>query len=202
MLVRYGSCRVNYTCYGWQALLSSLSSCLDAQPGKVCDDSTVIEPNQLGITMDRITISLDEELAEAFDAHLKQRGYASRSEAVRDILRERLQRQEQARDTNGFCVASLSYVYNHHERQLAERLATLHHAHHELTAATMHVHLDHDQCLETVSLKGPAKAVRQFAEEVIAEKGVRHGQINLVSVELTKTHKHDGSTHRHLTPRH
>jgi CopG family nickel-responsive transcriptional regulator len=152
--------------------------------------------------MDRFTISLDEALAKAFDTHIKQCGYATRSEAVRDILRELLQRHEQSRDTNGFCVASLSYVYNHHERQLAERLATLHHAHHELTAATMHVHLDHDQCLETVSLKGPAKAVRQFAAEVIAEKGVRHGQINLVSVELSEAHKHGGSIHRHLRPRH
>ncbi|MGA8707867.1 MAG: nickel-responsive transcriptional regulator NikR [Steroidobacteraceae bacterium] len=153
--------------------------------------------------MDRFTISLDKALAKAFDSHIKQRGYSTRSEAVRDILRELLQRHEQSREnSDGFCVASLSYVYNHHERQLAERLATLHHAHHELTAATMHVHLDHDQCLETVSLRGPAKAVRQFAEEVIAEKGVRHGQINLVSVELSEAHRHGGSLHRHLRPRH
>ncbi|MGA2366597.1 MAG: nickel-responsive transcriptional regulator NikR [Steroidobacteraceae bacterium] len=152
--------------------------------------------------MDRFTISLDEDLAEAFDEHIKQRGYATRSEAVRDILRDLLQRRELAAENNGFCVASLSYVYNHHERQLAERLASLQHAHHELTAATMHVHLDHDQCLETVSLRGPAKAVRQFAEQVIAEKGVRHGQMNLVSVGLGEAHKHDGSKHRHLTPRH
>jgi CopG family nickel-responsive transcriptional regulator len=152
--------------------------------------------------MDRFTISLDEDLAEAFDEHIKQRGYATRSEAVRDILRDLLQRRELAAENNGFCVASLSYVYNHHERQLAERLASLQHAHHELTAATMHVHLDHDQCLETVSLRGPAKAVRQFAEQVIAEKGVRHGQMNLVSVGLGEAHKHDGRKHRHLTPRH
>ena len=107
--------------------------------------------------MDRFTISLDEDLAAAFDRHIKQRGYATRSEAVRDILRDLLQRRELSGDNNGFCVASLSYVYNHHERQLAERLASLQHAHHELTAATMHVHLDHDQCLETVSLKVPRR---------------------------------------------
>lgn len=167
------------------------------------DDPTGLKTKAASeITMDRFTISLGQELAEAFDAHIKQRGYATRSEAVRDILRELLQRRDQARDSNGFCVASLSYVYNHHERQLAERLAVLHHAHHELTTATMHVHLDHDQCLETVSLKGPAKAVRQFAEQVIAEKGVRHGQMNLVSVELSEAHRHGGSTHRHLRPRH
>jgi CopG family nickel-responsive transcriptional regulator len=152
--------------------------------------------------MDRFTISLDEALAAAFDTHIKQRGYTTRSEAVRDILRDLLQRRDQARDGGGFCVACLSYVYNHHERQLSERLANLQHEHHDLTVATMHVHLDHEQCLETTTLKGPAKTVRQFAEKLIAERGVRHGQLNLVSVDLSETHKHDGSRHRHLTPRH
>ena len=152
--------------------------------------------------MDRFTISLDEELAVAFDELIKQRGYTTRSEAVRDILRDRLQHRDQARDSNGFCIACLSYVYNHHERQLSERLAELQHAHHELTISTMHVHLDHEQCLETATLKGPAKAVRQFAEKIMAEKGVRHGQLNLISVDLGQSHKHDGTKHRHLTPRH
>jgi CopG family nickel-responsive transcriptional regulator len=152
--------------------------------------------------MDRFTISLGEELASAFDQLIKQRGYTTRSEAVRDILRDLLQRRDQAHDSNGFCVASLSYVYNHHERQLSERLAILQHEHHDLTVATMHVHLDHEQCLETTALKGPAKTVRQFAEKIMAERGVRHGQLNLVSVDLGQAHKHDGTRHRHLTPRH
>jgi CopG family transcriptional regulator, nickel-responsive regulator len=152
--------------------------------------------------MDRFTISLDEELASAFDELIRQRGYATRSEAVRDILRDRLQHRDQARDSNGFCIACLSYVYNHHERQLSERLAQLQHAHHELTVSAMHVHLDHEQCLEAVMLKGPVKSVRQFAENIIAEKGVRHGQINLISVDVGHAHQHDGSKHRHLTPRH
>jgi CopG family nickel-responsive transcriptional regulator len=107
--------------------------------------------------MDRFTISLGEELASAFDELIKQRGYTSRSEAVRDIFRDLLQRRDQARDSSGFCVASLSYVYNHHERQLSERLANLQHDHHDLTVASMHVHLDHEQCLETTTLKGSAK---------------------------------------------
>jgi CopG family nickel-responsive transcriptional regulator len=152
--------------------------------------------------MDRFTISLGEELASAFDALIKQRGYTTRSEAVRDILRDLLQRRDQAHDSNGLCVASLSYVYNHHERQLSERLASLLHEHHDLTIATMHVHLDHEQCLEITALKGPAKTVRQFAEKIIAERGVRHGRLNLVSVDLGEAHKHDGTRHRHLTPRH
>jgi CopG family nickel-responsive transcriptional regulator len=66
----------------------------------------------------------------------------------------------------------------------------------------MHVHLDHEQCLETTVLKGAVKTVSQFAENIIAERGVRHGQLNLVSVALSEAHKHDGTRHRHLTPRH
>ena len=154
--------------------------------------------------MDRFTISLDERLANAFDDLIKERGYATRSEAVRDILRSHLQQSAGKRDLKGWCVANLSYVYNHHERELAERLTSIQHAHHDLTVSTMHAHLDHDQCIETLMLKGPVKRVREFAEALIAERGVRHGVLNLVNVELGRPHTHGGSTHshRHLVPRH
>ena len=152
--------------------------------------------------MDRFTISLDERLAAAFDELIKERGYATRSEAVRDILRAQLQTRDEKRDSKGSCVANLSYVYNHHERELSERLTSIQHDHHDLTVSTMHAHLDHDQCLETVMLKGPVSRVRAFADEIIAERGVRHGQLNLINVELSKPHSHGGSTHRHLKPSH
>jgi CopG family transcriptional regulator, nickel-responsive regulator len=152
--------------------------------------------------MNRFTISLDKHLADAFDDLIKERGYATRSEAIRDILRSHLQIREQARNGKGPCVASVSYVYNHHERELAERLVAIQHAHHDLTISTMHAHLDHEECLETVLLKGTIGRVRQFAEELIAERGVRHGQINLVSVDLSKPHSHGGAAHRHLKPQH
>ena len=150
--------------------------------------------------MDRFTISLDEKLATAFDALIKERGYSTRSEAVRDILRHHLQQSAEKRSTKGMCVANLSYVYNHHERELAERLTSIQHAHHDLTISSMHAHLDHDQCIETVMLKGPVKRVRDFADDIIAERGVRHGVLNLVNVELDAPHTHDGTTHRHLSP--
>jgi len=152
--------------------------------------------------MDRFTISLDERLAAAFDQLIRERGYTTRSEAVRDILRSQLQEREERRDTKGSCVANLSYVYNHHERELAERLTRIQHAHHDLTVSTMHAHLDHEQCIETVMLKGAIVEVRKFADEIIAETGVRHGKLNLINVDLGKPHKHGGSTHRHLKPRH
>src|SRR5271170_884128 len=150
--------------------------------------------------MDRFTISLDEKLASAFDRLIKERGYATRSEAVRDILRSHLQVSGEKRSTKGACVARLSYVYNHHERELAERLTSIQHAHHDLTISTMHAHLDHEQCIETVLLKGPLRQVHEFADEIIAERGVRHGKLNLVSVKFGEPHSHGGATHRHLKP--
>lgn len=158
--------------------------------------------------MERFTISLDESLAREFDQLIENRGYRNRSEAVRDLLRGHLERERQAREASGHCVANLSYVYNHHERELAERLTTLQHGQHDLTASTMHVHLDHDHCLETVVLRGPTSSVRAFADAIMAERGVRHGQLNLISVELDQgRHAHRyvpvGKTtpHVHMTPK-
>ncbi len=151
--------------------------------------------------MERITISLPEELAAEFDRLIAERGYDNRSEAVRDILRAHLDRMREAREADGHCVANLSYVYNHHERELAERLMALQHAHHDLAVSTMHAHLDHDHCIETVLLKGPVQAVRRFANALAAERGVRHGQLNLVMVDLSREHRHgDGIPHVHLKP--
>jgi CopG family nickel-responsive transcriptional regulator len=151
--------------------------------------------------MDRFTISLPEELAAEFDRLIAGRGYDNRSEAVRDILRAHLDRMREARELDGHCVANLSYVYNHHERELADRLLALSHAHHDLALSTLHAHLDHDHCIESVLLKGPVQQVRRFANSVVAERGVRHGQLNLVMVDVAQEHTHaDGSRHTHLKP--
>ena len=110
--------------------------------------------------MERITMSIDESLAKEFDALIAKRGYTSRSEAMRDLLRREVEANRVAYEARSYCVANLSYVYNHHERDLAERLTEAQHAHHDLVVSTMHVHLDHDHCLESVILKGPTAAVR------------------------------------------
>ncbi len=133
--------------------------------------------------MERITISLDRALAEAFDRLIRGRGYANRSEAIRDILRRELEAERLAREEAPHCVASLSYVYNHHERQLAERLTEQQHHAHDLVVSTLHVHLDHDHCLEAVVLRGATEEVRRFADRLTAERGVRHGQLNLIPVD-------------------
>ena len=129
------------------------------------------------------------------------RGYKNRSEAVRDLLRAHLEQARQNRGGAGHCVASLSYVYNHHERDLAERLTALQHGQHDLTVATLHAHLDHENCLESVILRGPTSEVQAFAEALIAKPGIRHGALNLVTAEFrSQPHSHshaDGHSHPH-----
>jgi len=155
--------------------------------------------------MERITMSLDEDLAKEFDRLIADRGYTSRSEAMRDLLRRELEARRFAYEPRSYCVANLSYVYNHHARDLAERLIAAQHEHHDLVVSTMHVHLDHEHCLESVILKGSTAAVRALADRTQAERGVRHVSLNLVTVHpgdehvLPGAHRHHG--HMHLIPR-
>ena len=153
--------------------------------------------------MERFTISLEQALAADFDRLIRERGYTNRSEAVRDMLRAALERQRMEHDDRTHCVASLSYVFGHHERELADRLTALQHAHHDLCVSTTHVHLDHEDCLETLLLRGPTAAVRGFADALVAERGVRHGQLNLITVEVSgrgATYAHAHGAHGHAHP--
>ena len=152
--------------------------------------------------MERFTISLDEALAQQLDALIAARGYSSRSEAVRDLIRGAIEGDRQRDPPSGHCVGNLSYVFNHHQRELAERLTGLQHEHHDLTVAAMHSHLDHENCLESVILKGPTAAVRQFADALMAQSGVRHGQLNVIALEAEHHHAHDahGAPHVHYRP--
>lgn len=131
--------------------------------------------------MHRITISLEGPLAESFDALTAEQGYASRSEAVRDLVRVAVDARAVSVGETGECVANLSYVYDHHARVLVTRLLDIQHAHHALIVSTTHVHLDHDGCLESMMLRGPVTEVRALAERVRAERGVRFGALNLIS---------------------
>lgn len=130
--------------------------------------------------MKRLTMSLDDELADAFEEVVRSRGYENRSEAFRDLLRNDLMSTLMRERPQTVCVATLSYVYNHHQRQLAARLTDLQHDHHELTVSTMHAHLDHDRCVETVILRGRADEVQAFAQSVITQQGVSHGHLHVV----------------------
>ena len=150
--------------------------------------------------MRRITISVEDSLADEFDALIERHGYQTRSEAFRDLVRGRLENERKITNETRYCVANVSYIYNYHERELASRLAALQHDHHDICVSTMHVHLDHDNCLETLVLRGTYKQVNAFANSVIALGGVRHGNIHIVPVKLDSPTKKQ-HTHFHYQPK-
>ena len=147
--------------------------------------------------MRRLTISVDDDLADTFDRLVAERGYENRSEAFRDLLRSELDKKRLQAGDAKYCIGVLSYVYDHHERDLSRRLTSMQHGHHDVTVATLHAHLDHDNCIESVILRGPTTAVVAFAQAVIAEKGVRHGEFRPIPVDAGESRQH---THVHLRP--
>lgn len=153
--------------------------------------------------MERITATLDEGLVEELDRFQRDRGYQNRSEALRDLIRAGLQGTADDHE-GGACVGALVYVYDHEVRALAKRLTTAQHDHHDLSVATMHVHLDHHSCLEVAVLRGSSAAVRHFSEHVIAERGVRHGRLVVIPVALeAEAHAHGHArAHVHAHVRH
>jgi CopG family transcriptional regulator, nickel-responsive regulator len=144
--------------------------------------------------LERFTISLSDSLAADFDQWLQTRGYTNRSEGVRDLLRKEIEKERIKFHKAEHSIATLSFVYNHHERTLAERLTSLQHKAHDLVICSNHVHLDHDNCLECLYLQGPTAVLQQFADTIAAEPGVRHSVINLIPVQL---HKHANKHHLH-----
>lgn len=133
--------------------------------------------------MQRLTISIEDDLATDFEALIEARGYGNRSEAIRDLVRRELGHAIVEAQPETPCVATLTYLYDHHERTVTNRLADMQHEHHDLTVSAMHAHLDHDLCVETVILRGPAEQVRRFAHGVLAQRGVRQGGLHLVPLE-------------------
>src|SRR5215831_564068 len=150
--------------------------------------------------MQRITITVEDELVAALDRYIEQSGHQNRSEALRDLARAGIAQLEGQSNDRRSGVAALVYVYEHRERELAKRLTGYSHAHHDLPVATMHVHLDHESCLEVVVLKGAISEMRRFGREIVAERGVRHGQLVTVPVEFeNQKHAHGAeSGRRHL----
>jgi len=130
----------------------------------------------------RISISLENALLEAFDRHIDGKGYATRSEAIRDLIRDRLVRDE-ARKAGGEQVAVVTLVYDHHARELAARLIDKQHHHHDLVVSSLHVHLGERHCLEVSVLRGPAEEIRHLGDELLATKGVLHGELTFTSGE-------------------
>lgn len=130
--------------------------------------------------MQRVTVTLDDDLMADLDRVMAERGYQNRSEAIRDLARAGLKQARVEAGDMKACVGVLSYTYDHKARDLARRLTNTFHDHHDISVASMHVHLDHDRCLEVSILKGSANEVRHFAEHVTAERHVTHGELAII----------------------
>lgn len=141
--------------------------------------------------MQRVTVTLDDDLMAELDRLIERRGYQNRSEAIRDLARAGLREVAEGSGGARDCVAALVYVYDHHARELSKRLTQSFHDHHALSLAAMHVHLDHESCLEVAVLRGPTHDVQHLADHVTAERGVRHGRLVMVPVDVEQArHAH------------
>lgn len=147
--------------------------------------------------MQRITITIEDDLLAEIDAAAKARGYQNRSEILRDLARAGLQQGAENAESTGECVAALVYVYDHAARDLSKRLMQNFHGHHDLSLATLHVHLDEGSCMEVTALKGTSDDVRHLAEHVIAERGVRYGRVVMIPTSSEKKPKVGKLGHQH-----
>jgi len=128
------------------------------------------------MALERFGVSMDKGLLERFDERIHRAGYANRSEAIRDVVRDYLVRHEWESDEVQV-VGTLTLVYDHHTRQLEDKLIEIQHDHHDLVRCATHVHLDHHNCLEVIVISGRAADVRSLAEGLISIRGVKHGEL-------------------------
>ena len=126
--------------------------------------------------LERFGVSMEEDLLARFDAMVEARGYKSRSEAIRDLVRQELVRDEWA-DPKAEVVGTITIAYEHHQHELANVLADLQHHHHGAILCSTHVHLDEHNCLEVVIARGSSSRLRLIADALISTRGVKHGQL-------------------------
>jgi CopG family transcriptional regulator, nickel-responsive regulator len=143
----------------------------------------------------RFGVSMEETLLESFDEHISSKGYSNRSEAIRDMVREKLG-DEELQNNKQNAIGTLTFVYDHHKREIEENLNKFQHDHFENVISTTHIHLDHDNCLEVILLKGPSGLIKHIADKILSFKGVKQGKFNLTSygnfqvAPKTKPHTH------------
>lgn len=127
----------------------------------------------------RFSISLENNLLASFDRYIKAQSYNNRSEAIRDLIRKALVKQEWMSDSKVMGVITL--VYDHHQHQLQEKVTEVQHDYHHHIVSSTHVHMDHNNCLEVIIVKGKAQEVQDLADRLIALRGVRDGNLAMSS---------------------
>jgi len=128
----------------------------------------------------RFGVSINPQLLEEFDQVIKAKGYPSRSEALRDLIRDHLVEQRWASE-EGDVIGTVTLVYDHHVNNLLPLLNEIQHDFHPLVVTTLHIHLDHHNCLEVLVIRGPASKSREIAGKLISMKGVKHGKLTITS---------------------
>jgi CopG family transcriptional regulator, nickel-responsive regulator len=124
----------------------------------------------------RFGVSMDSLLLERFDKHIQERGYGNRSEAIRDLVRETLVREEW--EGGDEVVGTITLVYDHHVRELSDKLTDIQHDHFNSVLSSLHIHLDHHNCLEVIVVRDAAAKVQKFADRLIGTRGVKHGKLS------------------------
>ncbi len=130
--------------------------------------------------LSRIGVAIDADLLDQFDRLIAKRGYTNRSEAFRDLIRDELV-QKSWESPDSHVVGTVTLVYDHHVRMLNDKLTDTQHEHHRSILSTLHVHLDHDNCLEVLVVRGKAAVVQKIADTLISTKGVKHGRLTLTT---------------------
>lgn len=148
--------------------------------------------------LSRIGVALDSDLLDRFDDFISRLGYTNRSEAFRDLIRDRLV-VERTASPNATVVGTVTLIYDHHSNGVTEKLTELQHANHELVVSTSHAHLDHDSCLEVLIVHGKSRQIEELAGRLIGLKGVQHGRLVMTVAEpasANSPHK-NGKPHPH-----
>jgi CopG family transcriptional regulator, nickel-responsive regulator len=130
--------------------------------------------------IERVGVSLEKELLGAFDKLIAGKGYRSRSEAIRDLIRQQLS-SDRLSDEKAEAVAAVVLVYDHHATAIMERLTELQHSHFLKTISSLHIHLDHHDCLEVIVLRGKVGEINRMGDKLVSIKGVKLGRINLLA---------------------
>ena len=145
----------------------------------------------------RIGIALDSDLLKRFDRSIRGRGNTNRSEAFRDLIRDRLV-TEQTAAPDATVVGTITLIYDHHASGISEKLTEIQHAHHDLVVSTGHAHLDQESCLEVLIVHGRSATVAEFADRLIGLKGVQHGRLVMTVPAHSIAHSHEnGHRHKH-----
>ncbi len=133
--------------------------------------------------MERISVTIDDDLLADFDLYMEKKGYRNRSEGIRDAIRQLLADERLKEDDTQPCVGCVVYMYNHQERTLSSRLVEAQHHHHDIPQATLHLHVDAKNCLEATVLNGTVGEVRHMADHLISQTGVKYGHLHIIPTE-------------------